>query len=405
MLLRVLTWPFKAPAYWLLVLWTIVGGLLAKMVGWYDAYPVAVGGAIGFSLAAWYGLFGMLAVYGQRLLLHEARGLEDAPIPDVSDVNPFTHGACLGYAFMFLVAVVIVYSVGDRPNWLVVGSAAVLLSLPWLGVNLEGSISDGLRPSTLQRLIKGLKFDLGGHAVLTLIGPGSMAYAIKFNSIVFFALAGYLFLVSQAAMGRLLYHRRAQLDLFTERSPEQLLEFERAEEQHRLDELFNELNAICKTGRVQEAYQRLDEFMRDSYTTLDPQFHERLLLFQDKRLTLEHGVRYLQRLLDRKETKQAWQVFKACLEHDDRFRPFTDEAFIKATRGAGTQDAAQIAELLADFDRAYPDSHLAANAKFRRARVLIELLDDESQGREVLAEIKTEHAEFAQGPLFRNYRK
>ena len=70
-------------------------------------------------------------------------------------------------------------------------------------------------------------------------------------------------------MGRLLYHRRVELDLFTERSPEQLLELERAEEQHRLDELFNELNTICNTGRVQKAYQRLDEFMRDSYTTLD----------------------------------------------------------------------------------------------------------------------------------------
>ena len=404
MLLRILTWPFKAPAYWLLLAWTLVGGLLAKIVGWYDAYPVAVGGAIGFSLAAWYGIFGMLAVHGQRLLLHEARGLEDAPIPDVSDVNPFTHGACLGYALLFLTAIVIVYTVGDNPNWLVVGIAALVLSVLWLGVNLQGSISDGLKPTTVRRLIKGLKFDLAGHALLVFIGLGGVAYAIKFNSILFFGAAGYLFLVCQAAIGRLLYYRRVELDLFTERSPEQHLDEELAEEQHRQDELFNELNTICTTGRIQEAHQLLDEYIRDRYTTLDPQMHRRLLLFQDKRLTLEHGVRYLQRLLDRKETRSAWEVFKTCLQHDDRFRPFTDEAFIKVTRGADKQDAEQVAELLADFDRAYPESHLAANAKFRHARVLIELLDEEPRGREILNDIEATHQEFAQRHAFRKYR-
>lgn len=404
MLLRILTWPLKAPGYWLLLFWTVVAGLLANIIVWYEAYPVAAGGGIAMSLAIWYAAFGMLALHGQRLLLHEARGLEDDPIPGVSDVKPFTEGRCLGYAMLFLVPVTIAFSMGDTPNWFAVAIATLVLSVFWLSVNLEGSITDGLRPATLGKLIKGLNIDLAGYAVLIFIGLGGLAYAIKANSILLLGLAGYLFLVCQATMGRLLYYRRKELELFTERSPEQLLEIEFAEEANRRDKLFNELNTLCGSGRVQDAHQLLDGFIRDQYVALDPQMHERLLLFQDKRLTLEHGVRYLQRLLDRKETRQAWKVFKTCLQHDDRFRPLTDEAFIKVTRGADKQDAEQVAELLADFNRAYPESHLTANAKFRHARVLIELLDDEARGREILNDIEATHPEFAQRKAFRGYR-
>ena len=93
MILRMLTWPIKAPAIWLLGFWTIIGWVLAALIDVFVVYePIAVALAVGFTLPAWYLLLGALSMHGQTLLLHEARGLEDADIQGVTDLNPYTSG-------------------------------------------------------------------------------------------------------------------------------------------------------------------------------------------------------------------------------------------------------------------------------------------------------------------------
>ncbi|MEM8769931.1 MAG: hypothetical protein AAGE43_21050, partial [Pseudomonadota bacterium] len=199
--------------------------------------------------------------------------------------------------------------------------------------------------------------------------------------------------------------RRRALDLATLKSPEQTLAEALEAEQRSLDQLLHEIHTHIGAGSFATAVQKLEAFVAEDPETLDPFMHERLKEFQDDRMLLEHGVRYLQRLADRGEMRKAWTLMKACLARDELFRPFKDETLLALTRAAGREDVGVVDSVLADFPRAYPESTHVPEALFRRARVNIELLKDGETGLKLLAEIERDHPSFAGTAPFQNYRK
>ena len=105
--------------------------------------------------------------------------------------------------------------------------------------------------------------------------------------------------------GQVLFMRRNHLDLHTEKSPEQERGRDEAARVDEIDRLFNELHRLCVSGNLTKANDRLTAYIGSNTHELDPVIHQRLLEFHDKRLTLEHAARYMQRLADRGEKKKA----------------------------------------------------------------------------------------------------
>jgi hypothetical protein len=116
-------------------------------------------------------------------------------------------------------------------------------------------------------------------------------------------------------------------------------------------------------------------------------------------------VRYLERLVDRGETRKAWMLLKECLSRDERFRPQRDATLLSLTRSAGREDVGLVNQVLADFEVAYPGSPLIPDAAFRRARVCIELLRDGETGLKLLAGISNDYPDFAASDTFQRYRR
>jgi len=405
-MLNLILRPLQAPAVWLLVAWTLVGPCLVLMIdSFVDYAPIATALAIGFLLPVWYVLMGGLSTYAQKHLVHAARGLGDEPIAATTDFNPLQDALAFQLALLLLIPLYVVAAFGPDLTVAQVILPVLVFPLLWLGVMLEGSLLAGLHPAMLWRILAGLNIAYVPTALIVSACVGSLVYTIVYwHHVLAFAAVGYGYLLGHGVVGKILYWRRGPLHLHTDRSPEQARARELQERHAALNRLLNELHRLCSTGRVLEAYDKLDAHMDGAYEDMDPLIHERLLAFQDKRLTLEHAVHYLGRLLEAGKRVKAWALFKSCLALDDRFRPMEDHALIELTRAASRADALLVEELLGDFPRAYPHSNLIAAAKFRRARVLLELIGNTETAHGIVREIAQSHPEFAAEARYRNYR-
>ena len=63
-----------------------------------------------------------------------------------------------------------------------------------------------------------------------------------------------------------------------------------------------ELHRHCSVDRVERANKLLEGFLEETPTRTTSVVHQRLTLFHDKRLRLEHNSRYIDGLLDAKKT-------------------------------------------------------------------------------------------------------
>ena len=398
--------PLQAPAIFLLLAWTLIGRFLTVLLDLFvDYVPMAKALAVGFLLPAWYLILGSLTIYANKHVLHVARGLGDAPIADITDLNPFQNSSALQLALLLLIPLGVLVALGPQPSPAAIVLSALIFPLLWLAVMLEGSLIEGLHPANLWRIVSGLNVFYLPTAMLVSTYVGMLVYNILYwHDILIFAATGYLYLLGHGLTGKILYWRRGPLYLHTERSPEQDRAQELQDRYATLNALITELHQLCNTGRIVEAHDRLNAYIGGAFEEMDPIIHERLLDFQDKRLTLQHAVYYLERLLDADKRLKAWTLFKSCVAMDDRFRPLNDEALLVLTGAAPREDALLIDEVLKDFPSAYPDSQIIPDVMFRRARVLIELLGNRDAGHQLIREIALAHPKFAARARYRNYR-
>ncbi len=383
--------------------YVLVGKLMLMMA---DGHVMAAALAVGVGLPMWYLLTGCLALLGRVMLKHTAAGLGDEPLPTITDLNPFQSGPAPGLFAVLLLAVLTWWSLGPQPSVMLL-IAAVLVPILWLGGALESSPLSFLEPRRLAHLLRGLHLYLP-LVLLTLAGGiGWFTYVLLWDhGILQLAASGYALLLANALCGQILYQQRGALGLVTERSPEQALAAELKARSQALDELLMALHRLCQSGNLATAVERLEQWVVEApEEERDVTVHERLTQFQDERLFLEHGVRYLQRLAASGQPRKAWAVLKECLEHDDRFRPPDPATLLALTRLADPGDAAVVNQVLSDFATAYPESPLAADAAFRRARVCIERLGDPTTGLELLREIARDHPQFARSNAFLRYQR
>ncbi|MEM8769862.1 MAG: hypothetical protein AAGE43_20690, partial [Pseudomonadota bacterium] len=350
---QTLAWPFRTTALFALFSYALLafaGTAWADVNFWVGVLVLTLGAP------AWYGVFGALSLYARKLFNQAALGLFEEAIDSETEINPFIDGRGFKICVVHLAVFVLYFYNGPDPSWLLV-LPGLLLPLFWLSLMLDDALFSAFQLEKLGRILGGLNVF---YPLLIVLVSGSLFYlhhTLLYNSsLLHIVLSALAFLFANVLSGSLVYTRRRALDLATLKSPEQTLAEALEAEQRSLDQLLHEIHTHIGAGSFATAVQKLEAFVAEDPETLDPFIHERLKEFQDERLLLEHGVRYLQRLADRGETRKAWTLMKACLVRDELFRPFKDETLLALTRAAGREDVGVVDSVLADFARAYPES-------------------------------------------------
>lgn len=403
---RIFIWPLQPPGVILILVYALLGGLMLFFIDLVRANTIATYVVASFGTVAWYALFGSLVNYAQKTLNHISRGLFGEPLDDETNLNPFQSALAFRGTITLIVPFATWIAAGREPSVLEMLIPALFFPLFWLNVALNGSLFGSFHPKRIYQLVTGL----GGQYLLIVLlvsgGAGYFAYVTLWqHNIILLFLAAYAFLLSSMLAGQLLFMRRNHLDLHTEKSPEQERGHDELARVDEINRLFNELHRLCVSGNLTKANDRLTAYIGSNTHELDPVIHQRLLEFHDKRLTLEHAARYMQRLADRGEKKKAWALLKECLSRDRQFRPHSDQALLDLTRAAEKDDAAIVNQVLANFAETYPHSKQIPDALFRRARVVTELLGDATNGRQLLQDISQAYPQFADTDEFQRYAK
>jgi hypothetical protein len=400
LILQMLRWPLQLPQNIVLVVFTVMAYILLAMLR--HSSEVLFELMLLVLTPVFYGIFGMLALNGQLRLNDVARGRFTEPEYERTALNPFQSLMAAKLALLF-VAGGALFLLPEPQLWLSV--AAVVYPGLFLALVLEGSFRSMFNPALLWKLVKGLNLLYPVVAVMVSGSAGWLAYVLLFDQrFLSIAMSAGLFLLVHPLVGLLVFTCRGMLDLHTLDSPEQRRAAQALEEARTFDRLLEELQRLCGSGNVQQASTRLDVYLADKSFADDAQVHERLRSFQDSRLFLEHGFRYLRRLLERGENKKAWTLFKDCHAIDDRFRPSELASLLILTSTAEKADARLVESLLGDAKATYPGSEDIPEALFRQARINIELLKDGTRGLEILSQVIAGYPEFAASEAFRRYR-
>lgn len=398
---QTLSWPLRPTPLFAVAAFLLVAVAFTAWAGmnfWAGVLVVTMGSVV------WYAVLGGLSIYARKMLTQAAQGLFDERIDSETEINPFHGGNALQLCATHLIVFVLLYYAGPELGPLLI-LPALVLPLIWTGIMLDDAFFGYLAPARAGQLLGGL----GPYYLLAVcLISGSLGYlhfSLQYaSSFLNLLLSPLAFLYGNLLFGVILYHRRHELDLQTMKSPEQALAEEVALEQKRIDKLFHDVHTHMNAGNHAHAIRIIEEEVATDPISLDPLMHERLQVYQNEQLLLEHAVRYLGRLVSREESRKAWALMKECLELEPRFRPPNDEVLLTLTRSAGREDAGIVNTLLADFPDAYPDSPLIADALFRRARICVELLKDGDTGLALLKQIAAEYPQFARGDAFQRYR-
>lgn len=403
-----LFYPLRGPGPWVIGGFALLIWVLLSMVSLIGAHEPFAGFMAAFFLApAVFLLCGVLVNYALVILRHTARGHPEPPTVDLPDLNPVRQGHVLMVVLVAAVVTGIVLSslTESVSAAMFVGSAIVLGSSIVTLTALNDSILAGLNPGQHARLLRGLGVESLGLLVVGL-SWFLLAAALTENQPNLPALLGaaYLFVLTHNLAGRLLFRHRLDLDLETELSPEQTNAAHWAAKGEAFRAMLMDLHRLCMTDRVSEAYAQLATYLDADEGLDEASVYLALKDFHDPRLRLEHSFHYISRLVRNRDRRRAWQVLRDAVLEDANFRPASDEILISVLDEALPDHAQQVECLLADFNQRFPDSHLAANALFRLARVRIDHLGGRTEGLALLDRIATEHPEFAGQQRFRDYR-
>ncbi len=406
MIWQILIRPLQLPGIVLILAFTLLGRVLVfflDLIGEGIFAKIVVGG---LGTLVWYAILGFLVSYGLKQMTHLSAGLFTERIDQETDLNPFQNTLAFKGTMTLLIPLACWIAFGRDATILELFIPAALFPFIYLSIALEESFFAGLHPNRIMKVLAGLGIWYLAVMLFLSVTAGYMLYVIIWqHNILLFFLSAYAFVVGNMFTGLVLFARRNQLILHTEKSPEQEHAQAIIAEAESMDRLFEVLHRLCDSGSLAKAYKQLDEYIADAIDDIDPQVHRRLLDFHDKRLTLEHSVHYLERLALRGEPKKAWAILLESLAIDEMFRPLSDQTLLDLTHAAEKDDAREVSQVLANFAATYPDSKLIPDALFRRARVVLELLRDTTRGTQLLREIASQHPEFAATPQYQDYAK
>lgn len=406
--------PLRGHGAWVIGGWALFAWVLRHMLEMAQALGDFYTLAFGLLILAWIVVIGVLQQYAWLIMQRAALG-HTTPYRriELDQVSPLANPLAAKVAALVLAIVGLLdaaWSWQPGLGLLILAATVSLLPAMLAVMVMEDRFLPGCTPGRVVDFIRRLGPPYLIFAPTIYLAPAAVYLALTINPVpgpLLLLTAGYVFLLGNTLAGRLLYSRRASLDLATEVSPEQDIAAAWQETNRQIDDLLTELHRLCAGGEVRRAHVRLDRFLAADQYELDDVVHERLRSFQDERLMLEHAYHYLTRLLANGKPARAWHLLKRCLDVDSRFRPASDGEVLDtlaAFSAAGASADAHYADLLlSDFERAYPSSPRLPDALFVWARCNIDHLGKRDKGLVMLARIRNEFPDFAKSAVFSAY--
>jgi hypothetical protein len=349
---------------------------------------------------------GIFHLYAWATLRHIAAGhTETLHSVDIDEVSPLSNYLSIKVVLLLLGiagAVSWSYTVSTQLGiYAGLGIGAVLPAA--LGVMiLEEQFLPGVNPDNVRRFITdfGAAYSLFAGALYA----GTVAlYALFFAgwtpSIVATFAASFVFVLGHVLAGRVAYNYRHRLGLAT--LPD--IDPAAAATDTAIESLMVELHRLCGVDHVDRAGAALEAFLRESDYALDERMHQRLKLFQDKRLLLEHNWHYLDRLVDARKLPRAWLLLRGSLAIDPLFRPGSAETVLALVEAAPSTDADLVDLLLSDFERAYPSNERVPEALFVHARLLTTALGRTESALALATRIERDFPAWSEDPEFRSF--
>ncbi len=365
--------------------------------------------AIALLPIVWVLGFAVFLHHAWASLQHVAAGHE-TPIRSIAieDVSPLNNLLALKVAALLLGLAGMIAASLSIDAALGIGVASVVGAvLPAvLGVMiLEEQFMAGLDPRRVVGFVAGLGPAYVVFALLLYAGIAVLYAAcvvVSPPNVLALLIACYAFMLGHVLAGRVLYVCRERLGLSTlpENDP---LHVAAVADTKAIEALMVELHRLCAVDRVERANKLLEGFLeKDGYAN-DERIHQRLELFQDKRLRLEHNWHYLNRMLADKKVSRAWLLLRASLDVDPLFRPDSVDTLLTLVAVASPTDAGYVDTLLGDVERAYPDSERVPEAILEHARWLVGKQERVDAAMERLALIEKDYPEWAQDAQFRSF--
>ncbi len=395
--LGLLIYPLRGQGGVMLVIWTVALYGVLLLIEASRPYPttLAVVGLM-ISIAAVISL-GIFLLYVWSIFRHVAAGsLQQVRHIEVEDIHPFLNLLALKIAGVLLCiggVVHLLFLWNPIAGWLATLTIGMLLPAVLGVVVLEERLLALLDGNVGWQFVRGLGVSYAGFAIAIYAGVMALygaCVAMQSPNIVAVFTASYVFVLGHVIAGRLLYSRRAQLSADVPLAAGIVPRTVTTQPSQRLEPLLVELHRLCRVDRVAEAVRKLEAFLSVDRYAGDEPTHQRLLQFHDRRLLLEHSWHYLNRLVATHKLPRAWLLLRDALAIDAMFRPATDTMVLQLIAVAPQGDALSVDALLADFERAYPDSELTDEALLARARVLAGQLGQHLEALAVLEQIATQ---------------
>jgi hypothetical protein len=359
----------------------------------------------------WLITFMVFQHYAWASLGHVAAG-HDETIRSIAieDVSPLSNFLALKAAsLLFGIAGMVAASFSISTVVGVCVAVVVGSILPaMLGVMvLEEGFLAGLDPRRIGAFAARLGPAYAAFALLLYAGIALLyvaCVAMRPPNVVAVLLGSYAFVLGHVLAGRVLYLCRDRLGLLTllEKDP---LHVAAVADTNAIEALMVDLHRLCGVDHVDRAGKLLEEFLEQDGYALDERIHQRLEVFHDQRLRLEHSWHYLNRLLAANKTLRAWALLRESLDADPLFRPGSADAALTLVAAAPATDAAYVDLLLSDFERAYTGSERAAEGVLEHARWLVAKLERVDSALERLGVIERQFPAMADDPQFRSFRE
>ncbi len=357
----------------------------------------------------WIVAFAVFQHYAWASLRHVAAGHDETIRSiEIEEVSPLANYLAFKVALLlFGVAGMAAscFAVSAALGSTVVAAMGVVLPAVLGVMVLEEQFLAGLDPKRVAAFVAGLGAAYVVFALLLYAGIASLYVACVVMSppnVFAVLVASYAFVLGHVLAGRVLYICRDRLGLSTlpEKDPQYVVQVADAKA---IDALMVDLHRLCGVDHVDRANKLLEGFLQKDNYALDERIHQRLEVFHDKRLRLEHSWHYLNRLLAANKTSRGWSLVRRSLDVDPLFRPATADALMALVAAAPAADAGYVDMLLGDFERAYPASERLPEALFEHARWLVTKLERVDSGLDRLALIESRFPEWAQDARFRAF--
>ena len=281
----------------------------------------------------------------------------------------------------------------------------LILALPAtvMVIAVENSFFKAVNPVVLAAMIRRIGFPYlllyfflillwaGSHILFDLAAGHMPKLALFFLSNCIFM---YFLLIMFNMMGYVIYQYHEVLGFDIELEYEQEMDDGAGQASLPANPVLSEVSVLINEGKVPEALKFLEEKLKtaDADPELHDRYHKLLMLSEDSDSLLDHGQRYIGRLIDEGRTKRALDVLQDCYDTDKQFElRDADRVYPMASLAKDLRNTKLALALTNGFAKNHPKHPDIPRIYFLAAKVLCEELKQDAKAKTLLTHLITKY--------------